>query len=640
MDKLIRKRKRNSTPKDDTVSFYKKEMQGNDKGLLLLAQAQTCWQNLHYAREKRERALRMVYGDQWSDLITVDGKKMTQREYITSQGNVALQSNQLTKIVNTIVGSYVKEQNEPICHARDRKEQPYGEVMSTVLQANWDINEMMILLVNCMEEGLIGGWAAMRESYETREQALDCWTDVCNPNYIFWDGVMKDPRFTDISMVGEIHDITFNDLCTKFAKKPSDVERLKQFYPVAGLPTNSGISTDLANKHKESSLNWGQPLDSRLCRVYEIWTKESRGRYHVHDENTGELYKIDADDTIALAEIRTTNAQRKALAAQQGWSEDEIPLIHMEYFRDEYWYGRFLTVTGEYLWEGESPYEHGMHPYTLFAIPFTNGQITSYINDAIDHNIYINRMITLHDWMIRSNVKGVTFIPKTYLGNMKEEEFAKQWTSIDGIVFYEPDPSVPEPKVFHNNTGNIALTEIVRLMSELMDSGVAVNQALRGEGVKSGTASSLYQQMTQNSATPLASFMLKFNTFVKKVATKKLSFIQQFYEPSRYEEIAGSIAESVINQGITLSQTGNIQYDLAVKQSTASPVYRMIKQDTLEQLLAGGAITVEDYLEETAIPGLDGLLQKIQARMQTQQEAQQGMAMGQPQLGIPQQPMV
>jgi hypothetical protein len=133
--------------------------------------------------------------------------------------------------------------------------------------------------------------------------------------------------------------------------------------------------------------------------------------------------------------------------------------------------------------------------------------------------------------------------------------------------------------------------------------------------------------------------MLKFNTFVKKVATKKLSFIQQFYEPSRYEEIAGSIAESVINQGITLSQTGNIQYDLAVKQSTASPVYRMIKQDTLEQLLAGGAITVEDYLEETAIPGLDGLLQKIQARMQTQQEAQQGMAMGQPQLGIPQQPM-
>lgn len=248
-------------------------------------------------------------------------------------------------------------------------------------------------------------------------------------------------------------------------------------------------------------------------------------------------------------------------------------------------------------------------------------------------------MITLHDWMIRSNVKGVTFIPKSYLGNMKEEEFAKQWTSIDGIVFYEPDPSLPEPKVFHNNTGNIALTEIVRLMSELMDSGVAVNQALRGEGVKSGTASSLYQQMTQNSATPLASFMLKFNTFVKKVATKKLSFIQQFYEPSRYEEIAGSIAESVINQGITLSQTGNIQYDLAVKQSTASPVYRMIKQDTLEQLLAGGAITVEDYLEETAIPGLDGLLQKIQARMQTQQEAQQGMAMGQPQLGIPQQPM-
>lgn len=632
MEKLIRKKKRNTIPKDDSVAFYKKELQGDDKGLLLLAQAQTCWQNLHYARERRERALRMVYGDQWSDMITVDGERMTQREYLTRQGNVALQSNQLAKIVNTIVGSYVKEQNEPICHARDREEQRYGEVMSTVLQANWDVNDMIILLVNCMEEGLIGGWAAARESFETREQVLDSWTDVCNPNYLFWDGVMKDPRFTDVSMIGEIHDITFNDLCTKFAKRPEDVDKLKQYYPVASLATNSGISTDISDKHRDSSLNWGQPLDSRLCRVYEIWTKESRGRYHVHDENTGELYKIDADDRLALAEIRNTNAQRKLLAQQQGWSLDEIPLIKTEYFRDEYWYGRFLTVTGEYLWEGESPYENGMHPYSLFAIPFTNGKITSYINDAIDHNIYINRMITLHDWMIRSNVKGVTFIPKTYLGNMKEEEFAKQWTSIDGIVFYEPDPAIPEPKVFHNNAGHVNLTEIVKLMSDLMESSVTVSGALQGKQPYSGTSAALFAQQTQNSSTPLASFMLKFNSFVKKIATKKLSFIKQYYEPARYEEIAGSIEGAFNAENINLSQTGNVAYDLAIKQSVASPVYRMIKQDTLEKLFAGGAITVEEYLEETSIPGLDGLLQKIQARMQTQQEAQQGMAMGQPTL--------
>jgi hypothetical protein len=62
----------------------------------------------------------------------------------------------------------------------------------------------------------------------------------------------------------------------------------------------------------------------------------------------------------------------------------------------------------------------------------------------------------------------------------------------------------------------------------------------------------------------------------------------------------------------------------------------MVKQETLEKLFAAGAITIEDYLEEGNIPGLDGLLQKIQARMQTQQEAQQGMAMGQPQIPMAQ----
>ena len=635
MEKLIRKRKTNSTPKNDTIAFYKEETQGCDKALLLLAQAQTCWQNLHYARERRERAMRMVYGDQWSDIITVNGEKMTQREYITRQGNVALQSNQLTKIVNTIVGSYVKSENEPVCHARDRKEQPFGEIMTEVLKANSDINEMNLLYVNNMEEALIGGWTAMREAYESREQHLDSWSDVVHPNYIFWDGAMRDPRFRDITMVGEIHDCTFNEVL-KFAKSPADEAKLKQLYPVASLPANAGISLDITNRHKEGNLNWGQPLDSRLCRVYEIWTKESRGRYHVHDENTGELYKIDADDRLALAEIRAINADRKALAKAQGWDLEEASLIKLEYFRDEYWYGRYIAINGDVLWEGESPYENSVHPYTLFAIPFTNGMITSYINDAIDHNIYINRMITLHDWMVRANVKGVTFIPKSYLGNMKEEEFAKQWTSIDGIVFYEPDPTLPEPKVFHNNTGNIALTEIVRLMSELMDSSVSVNQAIRGEGVKSGTAATLYAQQVQNSATPLASFMLKFNSFIKKVNLKKLAFIKQYYTMDQYEDIAGTMSADWLAQNVDLSQVGNIEYDLAIRQSSASPVYRMVKQETLEKLFAAGAITIEDYLEEGNIPGLDGLLQKIQARMQTQQEAQQGMAMGQPQIPMAQ----
>lgn len=623
---LIRKRNKRTTI-TNSVEYRKQQLGEPDKDLILLEHCCTLWNNLEGFRRRRARARRFVYGDQWGDIITVKDKTMTEREYISSVGNVALQTNQLKKIVETIAGSYVKEQNEPVCKARAREEQVYGELMTTALQTNWQINDMPLLIDQSIKEVLISGFAATRECYEYRDGEMDSWTDVCHPNYMIFDSTMKDPRYKDMELIGEIHDITFGRFCEKFAKSRKDVEKFAEWYRDESSPLWSGeVIEDINSKHDNDEMTFWTPKDGNLCRVYEVWRKESRDRYRVHDENTGQLYMINADDHESIANIEAENKRRRALAMEQGWTEDEIPLIRYKenFFVDTYWYCRFLTPQGYILWEGPSPYEERRHPYSVVMLPMVDGQVLSYLTDAIDQNIAINRLLTLHDWMLRAGLKGVTFVPADIVpDNMTNEEFAEQFTTIDGVVFYEPKKHQQKPETFYGHTSTLNLAEIVRMMSDLMESSVSVNAAIRGEGVKSGTAASLFAQQVNQSSTPLASLMMRISIFVKHVATLKLANIQKFYEPRRYEEIAGMLANLSMEQSVNYGLAGNVQYDLSVAQSQATPIYRAMKTQLLMEFAAAGMIPPRFVFEFGDVPGADEILQRLDAMQQTAEQAQQ-----------------
>ena len=624
---LLKKRIPKKPSRSDSVAYRKSVMGDSKSDMQLLEYCHTLWNNLAETRQRRARAMRMVYGDQWADLITVKGKTTTQRDYITSVGNVALQTNQLKKIVNTIAGVYVKQQNEPVCRARAREEQIYGELMTTALQTNWQINDAPLLIDHNILEALIGGFTATRETYEYRYGKLDSWTDACHPNYLFFDSNMKDPRYTDMEVIGEIHDIPFGRFCEKFAKNREDVEKFAQWYADESSAMYAKLLEDVNDKHDESTMTFFTPKDRNLCRVFEVWRKESRDRYRVHDENTGELYVINADDYESIRHIEEENRRRKALAAQQGWSEDEIPLIRYRenFFVDTFWYCRFLTPSGEILWEGPSPYEGRNHPYSLLILPMTDGKIVSYLSDAIDQNIAINRMLTLHDWMIRAGLKGVTYVPADMIpDDMTEEDFAEQFTTIDGVVFYKPKAHGLKPETFYGHTGTLNLAEIVKMMSDLMESSVSVNAAIRGEGVKSGTAAALYAQQAENSATPIASLMMRIGVFVKHMASLKLSNIRQFYTPKKFEEIAGTLSNAVNVASMDFRLAGNVEYDLSISQSMTTPVYRALKTDILMQFAQAGFIPPRFVFEFGDVPGADEILQRLDAMAQESEGQQIG----------------
>lgn len=620
--RLIRKA---SVKEMDTVRSWQ-NVEGKEKALPLLERCEQLWMNLEDFRQKRARALRFTYGDQWGDMIEVDGVQMTQREYLQQKGNIVLQTNQIKNKVDTIVGVLVKEKNEPICNARDRDEQQYGEVMTEALQANCYKNKMEALYIKFMKEMCLGGLAVSKEVYEYRDSRLDSWTDYREPNYIFFDSEMSDPRFWDISLIGEFYDMPFEHLAARFAKSERDYAILRDLYPSQSKLVKATVVENINEKMENNSVNFRTPYDVNRCRIYEVWTKETKPRYRLHDTNEGTEEIVDASDTAALKQIDRENKDRQAAGLQAGWAVDEIPLIEKEFFIDEFWYCRFLAWDGTIIWEGESPYADRCHPYSICATPFVDGKVVGYMNDAIDHNIAMNRTIVLQDWLTRTQAKGVTVVPKDIVPNGDYKKFAKSWTSIDDMVFIDLKPGQEGlmPKVFYGNAQSYPASELINTYSRLMENSTAITGAIQGKTPYSGTSGTMYAQMAANSSTPIAALLSQFRAFMQDMHVKKMKNIAAFYDTEEFKKIAGKIDGIFDNANLNLNEVGDIEYDLAITESVDTPVHRAMINDDAKEFLLNGLISMDEYLTIASVPYADKLLQMRQAREAEIQAAQQG----------------
>ena len=139
----------------------------------ILIEAQNYYNAMYRFRKDRERNKRYNYGDQWGDVVCVNGKKMTEEQYILSQGNIPLKTNLIRRLVRNVIGVYRSQATEPTCTARDRDEQQQAETMSTVLQYNMQLNRMTELYARSMEEYLMSGMVAHRTWYGWRNDKME-----------------------------------------------------------------------------------------------------------------------------------------------------------------------------------------------------------------------------------------------------------------------------------------------------------------------------------------------------------------------------------------------------------------------------------------------------------------------------------
>ncbi len=586
----------------------------------LLDKCNFYWESLRDFRVRRMRNRKYYRGDQWSDqVLDDDGNYITEETYIKNQGKVPLKQNVIRQVVKNLIGQYRSNPTKTQVIARDKDDGTLSEMLSNSIDAAKTINKADDLDARLWEEFSLSGAPIQKVSYRYwhERNIEDLYLENVNPQRIFFNSDVSDIRLHDLRLIGEIIDTTLEDIIVQFAKNSNDEKKIRALYE-GGLAVTS-IREDGLDADRLDNLSFLIPTEKDKCRLFEVWEKKSELRVLAHDP-------VDATFEIVpytLKEIAVMNQKRLDEGTALGLAPEDIPLIEAKEKYENFWYVKFLTPSGHALFEGETPYKHESHPYAILLYPLLDGEVWGLVEDVLDQQRYINRLIIMMDFIISASAKGVLLVPEKCIpDDMDINDFSDEWSRFNGVIKYKPDPGSNKiPEQVAANSINIGIQEMLAYQLQFFQEVSGVHSAIQGKEAKSGTPSSLYAQEAQNATINSVDYMGVFNSFKQSRDMKALKVITQYYKEKRFLAISGNVYRDEAAE-YDPSMVQQLDFDVVVTQGMNTPVYRAVIDDTLMALLESQAIDIELFLEHTTLPFADKLLQSIK---QKREEIQNGI---------------
>lgn len=579
------------------------------------------WEALSDFRYRRRRARKYLRGDQWHELVLNDeGETVTEEDYIKERGKQPFKQNVISNIVRNILGQFRAASTRPIVIARKRSDAKLSEMLTNALHTAQDANSIMEMDAAELREKLVSGASVGKTTFgykETSDKEDILFDNTPIPNF-FCNTDILDPRGEDIRMVGEIIDAPLDKIISTFAQNEDEEKIIKGWYTGVN-PKTLAVVSEGGKPTRMDSIDFYNPTSLDKARMYEVWELISDWRMWEHDYMKG-TFKI---TKRTPEEVQQENEARILMGLSNGMAVEEIPVIDGRRRKEQVWMVKFLTPYGQCLWQGESPYLHQSHPYTVTFHPLMDGEIYGLVEDIIDQQRYINRLISLIDFVMGSAAKGVLLVPEDSIpDDMSLDEFADEWTKYNGVVKIKTKPGVPLPTQISTNATNIGAFELLSLQLKLTQEISGVSGAIQGQGAKSGTPSSLYAQEAMNSATNIKDIMDNFNFYRVNRDKKMLKTIIQFYEKGRMLKISGNRYDEEAST-FDPDLVKDLEYDLVIQQGMDVPAYRMMLDNTLKELLLGQQIDIKMFLENSSLPFADKVLESINAREQQMAQAAQ-----------------
>jgi hypothetical protein len=617
---IARIKKRAEKRKDSTPSangmnskaIEKATFPSTRENVNLIEQCRLDWDGLYSFRKRRLRSRKYYQGDQWHELIIgPNGRPITEEDYIKSQGKIPFKQNIIRQIVRNMLGQYRTNPSQSIVYSTDREKAPQADIMGATLDQALSLNNSVELDAAALEEFILSGMTIQKEmfSYWPTRDKEDLFVENINVNRIFFNSDVRDLRFIDLSRIGEVKDTTLERMIAAFGDTPEKEKAIREIY--RGVDVNNRLTDKTLSTQEIDRLSFFYTDDSSKCRMIEVWYEEYAWRTRVHDTLDGTWQVTD----LTTPEVMELNQKRIEQGLAQGIPADQIPLMEPYSKYEPVWKVKYLSPWGHCFYESETPYEHQEHPYTLKVATFLDGEVRGLVEDIIDQQRYINRLISMLDFIMGASAKGVLLVPEESIpDDMDINDFAAEWSKFNGVIKVKLKPGETLPTQVSANSTNIGAFEMLNLQLKLiMDIG-GVGSAIQGQDAKSGTPSSLYAQMAQNSLINSRDMFDKFSDFKTQRDRKALKIIKQYYTSPRNINVGGRM-----NNAQNMRYTPDIaDIDMEIKsiQGTDSPVYRAIIDDTLMTLLTNQLIDIKMFLEHTSLPFADKLLDSIQKREQ------------------------
>lgn len=593
-----------------------KSFQTNNDNLDLLQRCSRYYDSLYEFRKKRQRCRDYHAGKQWNDLIYVNTPLhkgwISEEDYIKLQGRVPLKQNRIREKVKNLVGQWRTNDIESMVLARAKENTEASEMMSNALQYVLQFNRMDELDSRTFVEFALSGMGIWKSCFKWMKERnmSDVFSESPNPSRMFFNSDIEDFRLTDLRLIGQIIDASKSEILGTFAKNPSEAEQIKEIY--AGWSTTEVNTRGLSSTNIDN-LSFLVPSLGEKWRLFEIWELKRIWRMYVWDPIVG---KEDIYD-LTEAQINAANAERRRFAEQNGVDEETIQnkvLLRYEQKLEQVWYYKFLTPSGHCLAEGESPYEHEEHPFTILLDPLIDGEIWGFVYDFLDQQRYINRLTILMDWIIQSSAKGVLLVPKSALGDNSVEEFAQQWAQFDGVIAYEAKQGVAPPEQISANSTNIGLQDLIAMQMNFMDGVSGIHPAQQGMQAPAGTPGNRYAMEAQNASLNTVDIMKKFLDAKQVRDLKLIKLIRQYYQEERWLAISGRSQMKLYDP----KKIGNIDFEYKVAQGNNTPVFRQAQEELLAELRREGSISIKTYLETSSTTFADKLLDVINKEEQNQ----------------------
>lgn len=439
----------------------------------LLATAYRAWQNAETLRIRRNRYKQYTYGNQWNDPVADEnGHTITEGELARRSGKRPMTNNLIRQLVKCVVGRFRNSINE----SNNTNEQ---------LLKFYELNNLNELDSRLLEEFLISGCAIQHATANNG----NVWIENVNPARFFVNDY-KDPRGWDIELSGMLHDMSIAEVIMRFSGGDRvKAKILRQIYSNKDMALGSDFFKAPANR----------------CRVIEVWTLECDETLLCHDTDKGELFMTDMSNN---ASIDNENLNRK--------KRNQRP-INTRWHINTHWQCYYLSPDGTVLDSFSSPYPHGSHPFVIKLYPFIDGEVHSFVEDVIDQQRYINRLIVMIDHIMSTSAKGALLFPANQRHESTSwEQIASQWAKSDGIIPYNPSSGMPGPQQIAANNTNIGAFELLQLEMKLFEDVSGVSNALMGKNVSATTGSALYESQIKNATIALADIFETFNHFRKE----------------------------------------------------------------------------------------------------------------------------
>lgn len=322
-------------------------------------------------------------------------------------------------------------------------------------------NDLAELDSRLMEEFLISGMAIQRVARESRRGREGVYIDNVNPRHFFCNAY-SDPRGNDIELVGMLHSMTVYEVLARFGRGDRRVmDRLRQIYANADAanPYTLGIS--------DSSLDFFSAGPDR-CRVIELWTLDPR------------------------------------VSGRRGQSA--VTFV---------WRCTWMAPDGQVLAAYDSPWPHGQHPFVVRMYPLIDGEIHPFVEDVIDQQRYINRLIVLIDHIMGASAKGVLLFPLNQLPKgVKIEDVARRWSQPNGVIPVTGMGSMPTQ--VSGTHGDVGAHQLLNLELKLFEDVSGVGDALMGRTAGGNGGSALFDSQIQAATIALADIFDTFNNLTAK----------------------------------------------------------------------------------------------------------------------------